>query len=242
MTNEETILELVMQEAPDNPLDYVESILRPAMRDRLDQCILDCANCPMGQAGAAKTVTAGDDRASVMFVCEDSAIAPADGETRLAPMRDPDEWAIMLKLINGYHINKNELFWINAVSCHTTVDLQNGEMQFRPPNTVELKNCRGHVEQAIKVMRPKLVFLLGNIPLNMFRPGSTIKECNGQRFEALGVQMMPVFAPRMIVDMEKNEADMVDEYKAEFCESIYQGFRYLQDNGLSENILLQHLD
>ena len=241
MNTEQEVLDLVMGAAPDNPLEYVEGILRPAMRDRLDQCILDCSRCPMGERGAVKAVTAGDDRASIMFVCEDSDLAPNDGDSYIAPMRDPDEWAIMLKLIEGYNINKNELFWINAVNCHTEVDLGNGQMQFRPPNTTEVCNCKKHVLRAIEIMKPKLVFLLGNIPYNMFQPGKAIKQNAGLMFEAAGVQMMPTYSPKMIVDMERNGAALLDEIKSEFCESIYQGLKYLQDNGMSDNILLSPL-
>lgn len=243
MSTEEEILQLITQAEVEDPIEYVNGILRPVMRDKLDRCILDCDHCPRRKnEEAIKTLTAGDDMASVMFICEGSETPPADGDGVSVPMQDPDEWKMMLKLIKAFNINKNELFWINAVNCSIRMDLGNGEMQYRPPNGAETKNCRGILDKAIKYMQPKLIFLLGNIPYSMFKPGRVVKADAGQMFDISGIPAIPTHAPRTLVDMERSGSVNLDMYKAEFCDDIYLGFKYLQDKELSDNILLTPLE
>jgi uracil-DNA glycosylase family 4 len=72
-------------------------------------------------------------------------------------------------------IDINDIFVINAVSCITTRKDRGIDKQ-RIPAKKECNNCKCFINQAIKVVNPRIIISLGATALNQFIPGSNLLE------------------------------------------------------------------
>lgn len=243
MSTEEKILELVKEADPENPIEFVNSIVRPYAREKLDNLILGCHDCPTCSKEHVKSLTYGHDQASVLIINEgiyDSQIG--NNTETVYPLQGAPEMMYMDAIIDDYHINRNQLFWINAINCRPMVGI-NGKRINRPPNSHEAECCRGYVEIAIDIIHPVLIILLGNIPLNMFSHGESIMKAHGKWIDIRGVKAMPVYSPSFLRNMRDDKSslsDLVDEYEADFCEDLKTAFLYVQNN-FDGNVVLEPL-
>lgn len=243
MTKEQEILNLVKEVNPENPIEYVCSIVRPMARQKMDCLMSKCQDCPACKNHPVRSVSYGDDRASVLIINEgiyESQLE--DGKDTVYPLQGTPEMELIDTLIDACHINRKQLFWMNAVNCFTCTHV-NGKNIERAPNGHEAEYCRGYIEDAIQIIHPVLIILLGNIPLNLFHRGKSIKEMHGKFINIDGVQAMPLYSPHSLVAMQNSDTleDLIAEYETEFCEDFRKAFKYVQDN-FEGNVVLEPLD
>ena len=225
---EEQILELVKQANPANPVDYVHDIVRPLGIEKLNNALKTCSDCPISESGR-RTLFRGRPNSSVMFISDMPDSAEAGG--------------IMDKIIDAYHINKEELCWINTVNCVPCKTFETGKKIGRAPSSEELNNCHIFVDYAIRTVEPFMIILLGNVALNAMIPGQSVMKCHGQWMELKGIRTMPVYSPNFLVELkDKNSSDMLEQYEIDFSEDLRKAFCYIQDKYPDSNILLEHLD
>jgi uracil-DNA glycosylase family 4 len=241
VTNEEKILELVKGADPDNPIEYVDSIVRPYARKKLDELLLSCKDCPTCKLANVRSVSYGDDQAAVMIINEGIYESQLGQET-IYPLQGTPEGELLDTLIDTYHINRRQLFWMNAVNCYTCIQA-GGKSIERAPNSHEAEYCRAYLDRMIEIIHPVMIILLGNIPLNLFKRGDVIGKAHGKLMDVHGVAAMPTYSPHYLVEMRKDEAfaDLIEIYEEEFCEDIKNAFKYVQEN-FEGNVVLEPLE
>lgn len=240
----EKILELVKEADPQNPMEYVDSIVRPYAREKLDSLMLCCQDCPTCKLADVRSITYGDSQASVMIINEGIYSQQCEsGEKIVYPLQGAPEMWYMNRIIDAYHINRRQLFWMNAVNC-LTCSRVNGKNIERTPNSHEAEYCRGYIDRAIEIIHPVLIILLGNIPLSLFKRGQSIMQAHGQWIDIHGVMAMPVYSPHFLLQMKEDESNMpelVKEYEIDFSEDLRKAFVYIQEN-FEGNVLLEPLE
>ena len=218
------ILDCIERANPDDPLDYVTRLVRPRMREGLDQLIRECDRC--GRHCQCKSVTKGNPQASVMIICEGFAGNGEAGETE--PLSNPKEQELMRKVWDGLGVNTNQLFWINAVNCGTSVNVD-GRLIPRPPNGTEMRLCKDIVDRAIQIMQPVFIILLGNIPFSMYRQGQTVLTEHGKIIEVNGIPAMPVYSPSWLIRMEGvKDEDTLRDLQQDFCTDLCNAFLFIR--------------
>lgn len=243
MTRDEKILELVKEANPDNPMEYVRKIVRPLARSKMDALMAKCQDCPVCKNSCIRSISYGDDRASILIINEGIYKSQlAEDKDIVYPLQGTEEMELLDTLIELYHINRKQLFWMNAVNCYTCTEV-NGKNIERAPNSHEAEYCRGYIEDAIEIIKPVMIILLGNIPLNLFHRGKSIKEMHGKFIDVNGVKAMPMYSPHSLVTMRKGNMieDLIAEYESEFCADFKTAFKYVQDN-FEGNVVLQKIE
>lgn len=243
MTNEEKIYQLLQEADPHNPIEYLHRIARPMARKKLDELLFVCQDCPTCKIADFRSVTYGNDQASVLIINEGIYDSQLKDKKKIYPLQGSPEMNYLDKIIQAYHINREHLFWMNAVNCYTCTEI-NGKKIERTPNSREAEYCRGYIDNAIEILHPILIILLGNIPLNLFVRGKSIMQARGQWIDIHGIMAMPVYSPHFLLQLkdEKNGIpDLVEEYELEFCEDLRKAFIYVQEN-FQGNVLLKKLE
>lgn len=65
--------------------------------------------------------------------------------------------------------------------------------------------CRAHIAKTIKVCKPKLIFVCGNLPLVMLTKKSGIMDKRGKTFEYEGIPVVPLYHPFQVIVEPQNE-------------------------------------
>ena len=229
MNLESKILDLVKQANPDNPLDYVRNVVKCYAREKLDNYILECQDCPIHNT--TKTLTYGNVNASVLVVTD--AVLPSqniDGTKKTFPLFNTKSYDILSKTLKFYGLNAEEMFFINAVNC-CPYDKINDQIFYRIPNQYEKSKCRTFIDYAFKLIDPIFVILLGNVALNCFVK-SNIFRCHGQDINVHGVNAIAAYSPDYLIWCEENNPGKYEFEKNIFINdfekiknklSVYQG-------------------
>lgn len=240
MNYDEQILALVQEANPENPLAYVHSLIKPMAREKLDNYILDCTDCEI--CNGPKCLTSGNEHGAIMVIGESIIEEQVkDGEITVYPFHGTAEGELLNKLFTYHHVNYDELFFMNAVSCFPCKEV-NGKLIKRAPAKTEVNNCKVFLEYAIEIVKPVAIVLLGNIALNMFHK-EAISQARGNWIDVKGIPAMPTYHPSYLLHMQdKQDPEIVEVYKGDFCEDILQVFKYIQDNFPDNNVLLEKLE
>lgn len=130
---------------------------------------------------------------------------------------------------------------MNIVNCLPQNLVGKNYLQ-RQPNTLEMNNCKIFVDYAFKIVDPILVILLGNFALNAVKEDVNIMKSRGEFVKVKGVQTMPTFSPTQLIQMQKlKDKNIVEEFKADFCDDILRAFQWVQNEYPDNNILLEKL-
>ena len=238
MSFEEQILNLVKEADPANPVEYVQSIVKPLARQKLDSYIMGCSDCDTCRS--TKSITHGNVNAAIMIIGE-SVLEEQVGDEAVHPFVGTAEGALLDKLLDAYHVNRDELFWINAVNCFTYKEV-NGKQLKRAPSKTEVEGCRVFLEYAIDVIKPVAIILLGNVALNMFHKNA-ITQARGQWVDVRGIPAMPTYHPSYLLHLEgKKDPDLVEIDKGDFCEDVLQVLLRIQKDFPDNNVLLEKLE
>lgn len=241
MDYEEQILALVKESNPDNPMAYVQRIVKPLAREKLDNYIAGCLDC--GVCDGPRSLTKGNVNAAVMIIGESVLESQWDGSESkyVYPFEDTVEGQMLDKLLNHYKVNHDELFYINAVNCFTCKEVNEKQIK-RAPSKTEVTSCKVFLDYAIEIVKPVVIILLGNIALNMFHK-EAISQARGKWIDVMGIPAMPTYHPSYLLHLqEKQDPDIVDNYKADFCDDILQALKYIQDNFPDNNVLFEKLE
>lgn len=238
---EQKILNLVKQADPLNPLSYVRDIVKDYARKKLDQYLLHFDELEICSYGP-KSITKGNVDADVMIISE--AVSEEQlklGKDIVYPLEGTRAFEILKKVLEYFHVNQEEIFYINVVNCfpHKVVD---GKILPRTPSKKEVESYRVFLEYAIDLVRPSLIILLGSVPLNVFKKGS-ITKARGEWIDVRGIPAMPTYHPEYFIQIEgKKHPDIIEELKISFQEDIRRAFLDLQHRFPNNNVLLKKIE
>jgi DNA polymerase len=146
-----------------------------------------CNRCPLFQWRKNLVFGAGNPQADLMFIGE-------------GPGRDEDEQGIpfvgeagqlMTKMINAMQFTRSDVYITNIVKCRPPKN--------RNPEQQEAETCIAFLKRQIELIQPKVIVLLGAIPLQFLMKRTGITRSRGQWLEYNGIKVMPTFHPAYLL-------------------------------------------
>lgn len=221
--SKEEILKLVEKENPDNPIEFVNSIVRDLAINKLNDYIYNCKECDISNC-TSRTYASGNSNASIMIILDQ-----AEDNDNINPL-NTEAGEILLNTLDKLGVYEEDLFTMNAINCFP--HRESGEK--RPPTKKERENCRHFLDYAIKAVDPLLIISLGGIAVNTINEeiGKVgIKQIRGQWFYYKGIPVMPTFHPSFFTEVKEwSSEELSESYKKQCEEDIKNGIDYMNEN------------
>lgn len=234
--NENKILELIKEENPANPLEYVKDLVKPLMIDKINSYIISCKDCP-NRNDHIKTIPYGNINASILIIGNQALQEQLKlSKENCYPFEGTEEKECLDDLLEDFKINKNQLYWVNAVNCLTTITVNN-EVIFRPYNITERNNCKVFLDSIIETINPKLIICLGSFVANMFI--NNVSEIKfGNIFSINGIDAIAIQSPTVLLEKRGlKDIALCEIEEEEFCNHLLKAFTYCQEK-YGGNIIL----
>jgi uracil-DNA glycosylase family 4 len=108
-------------------------------------------------------------------------------------------------------LDTNDIFVVNAVSCVTTRQDKGYAIQ-RIPSKKECNNCKCFLNQAIKIVNPRIIISLGAVALNQFIPNSNLLEYLNTKQVFNGIPTLINYSVKDLFDLTayKSEEEIQD--------------------------------
>lgn len=190
---ERKILQIVRKVNPDDPIEYVRNIVKDIARSKLDHKIRTCKACDISFPN--KSVTYGSTNADILILSD--YVLPGD--------KNQEAWNMIQSTLNFYNIDLHRCFFMNAVNCCPYLKLEH-EVLYRIPNLHEEQSCRRYIDQAIAIVKPKFMIILGNTTLNSMI-SSNLEIVRGKILDVKGIPTMVTYSPSHLLWKREHDPD-----------------------------------
>lgn len=177
-----------------NPVS-TENALKPVERFELDKMPMDevavkVAECTLCELHKTRTNTVfgdGNRKTELMFIGE-------------GPGKDEDEQGLpfvgkagqlLTKMINAMQFTREEVYIANIVKCRPPDN--------RNPSDEEAEKCLPYLNRQIDIIHPKVIVLLGAVPLKYLLGLTGITKIRGTWYEYRGIKVMPTLHPAYLL-------------------------------------------
>lgn len=183
---------------------FQECQSRKEILDAYFDSIRECADCPLCEGRTQVVFADGNPDADLMFIGE-------------GPGRDEDAQGLpfvgragqlLTKMIEAMGLDRQQDTYIcNIVKCRPPEN--------RNPEPDEMAACWKHLEFQINVIQPKIIVLLGNVPLHgLLGIPSGIMKLRGKWHDYKGIPVMPTLHPAFLCRYPKHKGEAWSDLKA----------------------------
>jgi uracil-DNA glycosylase family 4 len=132
-------------------------------------------------------------------------------------------------LIDMSELDSSDIFIINAVACVTTRKDRDNIIQ-RIPSKKECNNCKCFLNQAIKIVNPRIIISLGATALNQFIPGTNLLEYINTRQVFNGIPTLINYSVKDLFDLcnYKSEEEIQD-ISCSILDTFNEAARYINN-------------
>lgn len=221
---EDKILALVKLADPENPVDYIQGIIKGYAIDKINSGIKNCSNCSLCEFGV-KTISYGDINSKILMIGESVSNEQYDqGNAVNLPLMDTDGETLD-RALSVIKANKNAIYMVNSVSCYPA-KINNNQVIKRIAGIKERTECKKHIDKIIDTLKPDVIIALGSVSANALSPTKiSIMESRGKQFEYRGYPVIPTFHPGFFREMAtKFDEEILNMYKDNFLMDLYSGF------------------
>ena len=95
------------------------------------------------------------------------------------------------KMITAMQFNRGEVYIANIVKCRPPDN--------RNPHPDEAAACLPYLERQIELIRPRVIVVLGSVPLEFLMRQKGIRKLRGQWLEYHGIPVMPTYHPAYLL-------------------------------------------
>lgn len=223
-----------------DPYDFAVRAIRPLALQSLTEAMLNCKDCKVNKEGRChKTCmkAVAPEKVNILIITD----YPTD------PLNGPlskEEEDILEQVYDCFEVDKDQIAYMNTVSCAPLQNIGSGKIKSRMPNSEEVNNCKVFTGYAIKVLQPKLILLMGNFALNAYFHDVNIKSMRGKWTEVNGIKAMPTYSPIQIAKLVNMDEcnDLQEEMKDAFGDDLYTAFCWFQENYPEANFAPKILD
>ncbi|MDD2480401.1 MAG: uracil-DNA glycosylase [Victivallaceae bacterium] len=155
--------------------------------DELRIMTLNCRNCELSVKRNNVVFGEGKPNAEVLFIGE----APgADEDAQGHPFVGP-AGQLLNRMITAMQLRRKDVYLANIVKCRPPGN--------RVPFPSEANSCLPYLHRQIELINPKVIVLLGGIPLLHILNLTGIASQRGQWGEYNGIPVMPTFHPSYVL-------------------------------------------
>jgi len=155
----------------------------------------------------------GNTDADIMFIGE----APGYYEDKSGVPFVGQAGQLLDKYLQLCNFNREDIFITNVIRCKPPDN--------RTPTNREIYNCREHLHREIKMVKPKMVILLGSTAFySFFKWNGSLSDLRGIMFPMYGVHFLLTYHPSYIL----RNPNMMRTYFKHF-DTIVKGYRKYVD-------------
>lgn len=196
----------------DNPLEAFRILHGDLLVDKLNLLIKDCGDCCTNYQ---KQYYYGNSNANILIINDNAT-------------NDKDIIEYFNTLLEMSEIDTDDIFVVNSVSCVTTRIDKGIEIQ-RIPSKKECNNCKCFINQAIKIVNPRIIISLGATALNQFIPGSNLLEYIKTRQVFNGIPTLINYSVKDLFDLTAYKTeDEIQEISCSILETFNEAAKYIQ--------------
>ena len=145
-----------------------------------------CMKCGLGRTRIDKVFADGNPRAELLFI----GAAPAPNDMDVPPAGNADE--LLTRMISAMAFDRaTETCLINVVKCRPPGN--------RKPADEEIAACAPYLKRQIGLMNPKVIVLLGSIPLQALFNRRDIMNLRGRWLDYNGIPVMLTYHPAYLL-------------------------------------------
>ena len=137
--------------------------------EELNNQILKCERCSLSKTRTNVVPGEGSSNAEIMFIGE----GPGQKEDELGRPFVGRARKLLDKLIESIGLKREDVYIANVVKCRPP--------QNRDPLPNEVDACRDWLDKQIKMIKPKLIVLLGRHSMDRFLTNQRIKRFLGKK-------------------------------------------------------------
>ena len=196
----------------DNPLEAFRILHGDLLVNKLNLLIKDCGDCCTNYQ---KQYYYGNSNANILIINDNAT-------------NDKDIINYFNTLLEMSEIDTNDIFVVNSVSCVTTRKDKGIEIQ-RIPSKKECNNCKCFINQAIKIVNPRIIISLGATALNQFIPGSNLLEYINTKQVFNGIPTLINYSVKDLFDLTAYKTeDEIQEISCSILETFNEAAKYIQ--------------
>lgn len=170
--------------------------------EKVEAKVNNCQNCPLGKTRNNVVFGVGSIDADIMLIGEGPG---ADEDAQGIPFVGK-AGKLMNQALRGLGINRDDLYICNIVKCRPP--------QNRNPLKNEADACIGYLHEQIKIIKPKLIVLMGNVALkNILGEQYSITSSRGNFIERNGMVYLPTFHPAALLRDESKKINFWQDLK-----------------------------
>ena len=181
----EDVLNDFLNDYPQRALASACSLNTPEWETLRAECA-SCMKCGLGRIRTDKVFADGNPHAELLFI----GAAPAPNDMDLPPGGNADE--LLTRMISAMTFDRaTETCLINVVKCRPPGN--------RNPVDEEIAACAPYLKRQIGLMKPKVIVLLGSIPLQALFKRRDIMNLRGHWLDYDGIPVMPTYHPAYLL-------------------------------------------
>jgi uracil-DNA glycosylase family 4 len=197
----------------DNPLEAFRLLHSDLLIDKLNLLIKQCNDC---NTNYQKQYYYGNSNANILIINDNAT-------------NDKDILNYFQTLLDMSDLNLDDIFVINAVSCITTRKDKNIDIQ-RIPAKKECNNCKCFINQAIKIVNPRIIISLGATALNQFIPGSNLLEYINTKQVFNGIPALINYSVKDLFDLTAYKSDEeIQEISCSILNTFNEAAKYINN-------------
>ncbi|MBT5201692.1 MAG: uracil-DNA glycosylase [Thaumarchaeota archaeon] len=136
--------------------------------EKLKQNVIKCKNCNLHKTRTNSVPGKGNFKSDVIFVGE----APGKNEDKNGEPFIGIAGKKLSAALEEANVSRDEIYITNVVKCRPPDN--------RVPNTDERNTCQEYLKEEIKIIKPKIICVLGNTAFNSVLGGSEITKFRGK--------------------------------------------------------------
>jgi len=172
----------------------VEFVTQEPPAVSLEDTILSCQKCPLGQTRTHAVPGEGNLDAELMFVGE----APGRDEDRIGRPFVGKAGQLLTKIIHAMNFQREDVYITNIVKCRPPGN--------RNPQGNEIASCQGYLFAQIEMIQPRVIVTLGKVAADFFiRSSLSMTALRGDFHDFHGIKLMPTFHPSYLIRNEGNK-------------------------------------
>lgn len=151
--------------------------------EELNNQILKCEKCALSKTRINVVPGEGSDSAEIMFIGE----GPGKNEDEQGRPFIGAAGKLLDKLIESIGLTRKDIYIANVVKCRPPGN--------RDPLPEEVEACRPWLDKQVKIIKPKMIVLLGRHSMDRFLPNQKISIDHGKPKRYNGQVYFPIYHP-----------------------------------------------
>lgn len=204
------IRELILQANPENPLQYIKSTVKDLFVNKINEAIIACDDCNC-HTESIKSIGSGNPNATLLIIGESVTKQQLDsGKKIVHPFEDSKEEFLLEQMLNHYKLNKDEIFFVNALNCFPCTRINSSIIE-RPPGEKQLLACKVFLNSFIEAVNPVAILLLGSVTLNVFK-NLRLYKARGEIIDINGYPGIATHSLSYLLSMKDIDRSCFDEF------------------------------